>query len=738
MNRLFGSALLFGSLALRMRRRRGTASLAERLAALPRGGWPLAAPVVVHWNDHQVPFIRAEHDGDLAVALGAVHAHLRLGQMEMMRRLAQGRLAEMIGPLGVGIDRLVRTLDPARAVPAIERDLPAETRRWLEGFARGVSHYLLSVKDLPEEFALFGLERTPWDVRDVLTLGRLVSADVSWIVWFQLLRWRNSPEWPALWRRLLDHDLRSPSGFDRAEALGSILRSGSNSFVVAGTKTATGAPLIGSDPHLSLVLPSPWLVAAMMSPSYHAVGLMIPGLPFVALGRNPWIAWGGTSLHAASSDLVMVPEETRPHLRERVEEIPVRWSRPRRINIRESRWGPVVSDLPAFAGGGATLALRWIGHGPSDESTAMLRLSRARNWREFQEALAGFGVPGQRMLYADTEGHVGHMIAAHLPRRPEARPGDIVSAPDQSIGWDAPVSGADLPAAFDPAEGFVASANERPEPGEILIGHHFSPPDRKQRMDALLGPLAGIDIAAARRIQGDVRWQEALVQRDRMLAWLDAMGGRPPERGERSLVAALRSWDGDYAADSEGALAFELLSCELAGRLVAARARQSYQASWGMRRLVWQDLLATPPGTRDRALRPALRAAARAFRRYGRWGAMHRLALAHPLGRLPLLGRRYRIADLPASGSSDTLSKTAHGLSSKRHTSRYGSTARHLSDLSDPDRNYFVLPGGQDGWLGSSTFADQVALWQRGEYMTVPLRPETAEALFLHRTDLLP
>ena len=741
--RLVGAVLLFGHLARCTIRRHPKLTLRDRLAMLPRTGMPITSPVMVHWDEHQVPFIKAETDDDLGVALGLVHAHLRLGQLEMMRRLSQGRVSEMIGPIGIEIDRLIRTLQVGRAVPEIERDMPEETRRWLEAFVRGLNHYIAKAEALPQEFHLFGLQREPWGLADVLTLGRLVSADVNWIVWLRLLRLRRDPDWPLLWRRLSRHDIFSPeaTGFERstspfglADAVGAALRSASNSFVVSPARTAGDAPLIASDPHLSLFLPNPWIVAGMMSPSHHAVGLMVPGLPFVALGRNPWIAWGGTSLHAASSDLVIVPAEEQAELREREEALAVRWGRRRKIRIRESRWGPIVTDIPWLRSGGEVLALRWAGHRSSDEMTAMLRANRARNWAEFRAALDGFAVPGQRMLYADLAGHIGQLMAAHLPRRRRPAPPDFATVAG-AADWGAWITGAQLPSCVDPPEGFIASANERPEAIDLPIGDQFSPPDRKQRLDQLLSAEAALSVDAAAKIQRDVRWTPALRQRDTLLAWVGSASGRRDAREER-LIADLRGWDGAYRADSRGALAFELLSFHLARRLVGRRRREAYAASWGTRALIWDDVRSATTEDRSRVLRRALRAAAKAMQHHAAWGTLHRLRLGHPLALMPLVGRAYCVADLPVAGSSETLLKTAHPLTDKRHASRYGSSARHISDLANPDRNYFVLLGGQDGWLDSTTFADQVALWQRGEYVAVPLTPETVAAAFPHRTEL--
>ena len=746
-DRLAGTALLFGSVARRAIRRRKPRTLTERLAAFPGSGWPVSAPVTVRCDDHHVPFIEAQSDEDLAVALGAVHAHLRLGQIEVARRLSQGRLAEMIGPLGVPVDRLIRTLDMARAVPDIERLLPNDTRGWLEGFVRGINHYLMTVKELPEEFALFRLRREPWQVADVLTLGRFVSADVTWMVQFQLLRLRQNPDFAALWRRLTNHNVSSGISPVLAEAarfaplalgLGAAVRAGSNSFAVTGSRTASGAAVLASDPHLPLLLPGPWLIAGFSSPSYQAAGLMIPGIPFIALGRNRWIAWGGTSLHAASSDLVAVPEDMSPDIRSREVTIRARWARPRKYRVRESPWGPVVSDLPWLRSNGATVALRWMGHRVSDEITAMLRVCRAQNWQEFQDALDTFAVPGQNMLYADVQGHVGKLTAAHLPGRDPAAAPELLTAPSRGDGWSKIATRADLPATFDPPCGFVASANERPERSDLVVGYHFSPPDRRTRLNALLSGETRLTLASAMNIQRDVHWATAIAQRDRMLSWLDEL---PPSRAPRyhqRFLEELRAWNGSYEINSTGALAFELLSYHLARELVPRRRQRLYRVGWGTRALIWEDIAQTAPVIRQRALQLALRAAARSMKGRATWGDRHRVRLAHPLAMLPGIGRAYRFADLPSPGGGETLLKTAHPLTARRHVSRFGSSARHISDLGDPDANFFALLGGQDGWFGSDTWADQVELWRRGDYVRVPLRPETAAALFSRHVDLLP
>jgi penicillin amidase len=716
-------ALILAGLIGRIRPPRKRLSLAARLAMIPSESPPISKEVAIHWDVHQIPFIEAESDRDLAVALGLVHAHLRLGQMEIMRRLAQGRVAEMIGPLGVDIDHALRIVNFGRAVPEMERRLAAATRDWLEGFADGINHLLSHAREMPHEFAVLGLRREPWSVRDLLTLGRLAAADVNWLIWIRFMRLRSGKSWPELWRRLAgDGTLPVPSltGLDRA--LTGFTRSGSNSVVVAGGRSAHGAALIASDPHLSLVLPSLWLLAGYRSPSYHAVGLMIPGIPAIALGRNRHIAWGGTNLHAASSDFVELRDIPAAAIDERYETIRVRAGRQHRRRVRETRYGPILSDgrlltPPAKSGAAHAVALRWVGHQPSDEIGALLALNRARDWQEFRAAFDAFAVPGQTMLYADRAGRIGRALAATLPRRAPGRDAEILSPPDEPA-WQRFITARELPSLCDPEEGFIASANDRPQDAPVTVGFFFSAEDRRDRLVALLREPGTIDVARLARLQTDVLSRLSLQMRDLLVAALAASG-------ERALRAALLSWDGRYEEDSAGALGFELLLAHTERRLHSDAEREAYVSIWTHRRLIRDDLVACDRHRLARIVASAARPSLAGLRRHRNWGGLHRLILRHSLGLLPLVGRAYRFADLPVSGGSDTVRKTAHKLTAARHAAGYGSNARHISDLADPDENYFCLVGGQDGWFGSDTFLDQLAEWRRGALIRLPLTRET-------------
>lgn len=699
----------------------------QRLAMIPAEGTPVTRPVHIWWDDHQVPFIDADSDEDLAAALGVVHAHLRLAQLEIMRRASRGRLSELLGRRALVIDKLVRTFDIARAVPQIIASMPPATLNWLEAFVRGINHVQAHAA-LPHEWTLLGLHNEPWTAADIVALGRLVSADVNWLVWMRILRFRGRPDWPQLWRDFCSADMLSvlpgESGQVSDLLAGAVIRGGSNSFAVAGSKSNSGAALIANDPHLAISLPNSWLLTGMRSPSHHAVGMMIPGIPFMAIGRNLWIAWGGTSLHAASSDLVTVPEDAALQTRE--ESIAVLKQPPVSLTVRESRWGPVVGDLPAFSGAG-TVALRWMGHQPSDEFTAMLRVGMARNWQEFRAALAGYSVPGLEMVYAAASGEIGRITAVKLPDRSEPMPADILASPDN--GWRHPWNADTLPCEFQPQAGFVASANARLPDHPPVIGYHFSPPVRKQRLEQLLDGPEPFSTETMVRIQADICCRSSLMERDNFCEWLT------PLTQHQTIRELLAAWDGRYHAHSKTALAHETLFVCLARDLVPADLSEAFEASWGTRVLIWRAIVTAPIDRRQAALARAATAAADAIK-HADWGTRHRLVLQHPLAMLPFFGRHYRMFDLPVSGSSETLMKTAHPLTAGRHRASYGSVSRHISDLGDPDANYFALLGGQDGWIGSTTFADQVELWRRSAYVQIPLQIETVHRLFPYKTVL--
>ena len=315
-----------------------------------------------------------------------------------------------------------------------------------------------------------------------------------------------------------------PEQLERAFAFTEVVdpEGGSNAWAVAGELSATGAPLLANDPHLGLSAPNNWYLVRIETPELTLAGATAPGVPHLILGQNGHVAWGMTTPHSDTSDLFVervdpqdadryvTPDGSAP-FDIRQETIRVRWGRDRRIAVRETRYGPIISDAPLLrAPRDRRLALYWLGHRTSDETSAMLALNRARSWDDFMTALDGMAIPALNMIYADTEGRVGQALAAWLPRRPPQLPPGFIADMADIRHWDELVTARDLPHSLDPPQGFVASANDRPPPAEVLIGHFFSPDNRIARLREVLEAARSVSVADLARLQQDVRLPAAL------------------------------------------------------------------------------------------------------------------------------------------------------------------------------------------------------------------------------------
>ena len=720
--------------------------LQARLAAFPTHGPGLNDSVTIHWNDHHIPFIEASSDDDAAFALGLVHAHLRLAQMNLVRMIAQGRLSEMVGPIAVDIDHGLRVLAFGRAASEIESGMDTATRRWTQRFVDGINHYQSTLDELPHEFGVLGLQRESWTVADVLTIGRLAGTDVNWLVWAGLLPLRQRQDWPELWTRLVENGSTSVPSFDAGsdvavmhEILAGLSRSGSNSMAIGPGHTTTGGAIIANDPHLGIFVPNVWLIVGLKSPSHHVVGLMGPGLPVFAIGRNPSIAWGGTNMRAASSDLYDVSDLPSSRLERREETISVRWWFNEEITIRDTSLGPVITDAPQLADFGLPrLALKWTGHDASDEIGAMLAVSRARDFAGFRKAFERFAVPGQNMIYADRHGNIGQIMAVRLPERTGYPPDVVLEANSAESTWQSMRSSADLPFSFNPRQGFLVSANNKPARTAMPVGFFFSSDDRVVRMADMIGSDGPVDIEAVMKIQQDVFMPSSVMLRGLFIDGLET-AGLAASAGPRAAEALrrMREWDGHYRADSVEAVSFEQFrygfSRRFYGLLLGDGDRDGFAGIGGVAPLLREDIKLADDETLRAALAAGLDASATGLDKFASWSDMHRLSLAHPLSFVPVIGSSYRFGDHGVGGSSETLMKTAHESSADRHTVRYGANARHVSDMTDMDENHFVLLGGQDGWLNSSTMLDQWPLWHAGEYVRIPLSLDTVRATFTRR-----
>ncbi len=725
---------------------RGTVSASSRPASLP-ADWPaLQGRVEILWDPHMIPYIHAQEDADVPFALGLVHAHLRLSQMEIIRRVARGRLAESGGPVLVGLDEAIRAIDLDRAVPEMAARLPQDTRLWLERYVRAINAYRERVGARGADYGALNLgSGGEWTVEDVLAVGRLASVDINWGRFLSLFTMREERGYQDYLERLrafADEGVPSfgpqtPTPLDPLIRTG---RSGSNAFVVSGARSAGAGALMASDPHLGLPQPNLWCVVGVRSPSHRVAGLTIPGLPFVLVGRNEHIGWSGTNMQASSTVLYRLSEDDIRGADVRTEKIATRWWWDAEREIRDSEHGPIVTDaklLERLSPDGADVAMRWRGHEPSDEASTFLRISTARSWDDFRDAFSTYAVAGQNFLYADRHGRIGQLLALEfVPAAGRAAFAGPVDPDDERYRWNGAIPSAGLPSVVDPPEGFLVSANNVPIATEPPIVPQGNSNDRVLRIREVLEGNDEVSLDDLRALQRDTT---SLASRRAAAAMVERARELPLSARARDVAARIERWDGRYEMDSRGAVAYQ--------RVLDGLLRRGYRDRYSPK---LRGLLRSAPYVHDFVgddLRSGAiddAAATDAFERAVRgdadttWGQIHRLSLAHPLGRLPLIGDGYVFGEQGVAGSSTTVYKSAHRVSGDEHSVTFGANARIVGDLGTLDENSVVLLGGQDGWIGSEGMLDQIPLWQRGEMIPLPLSEEGQRARAEWRTVLGP
>ena len=308
--------------------------------------------VEVRWNEYMIPYIFAQNERDLARVLGYTHMFLRYGQFSVLRMVSQGRVSEMAGVFGKKIDRALRTLQIDKAVPQIIERMPKESLDWSKAYLEGLNQFIIQQKkEKPIEMRVLNIPIEIWSLEELVTCWKMVSLDINWGKFADFLSLQKIKGWEVYWSDLLKLEEMSFSGrlsqnSMEGFALFGFNKTGSNSVVVSKSKSKTDASLIANDPHLGTVLPNVWLLQGLHSPTMKSVGMMLPALPFIVVGRNPNIAWGGTNMLGLSSYLK--DAESLEIVSETEEKISVRNWFNSKVKIRTTSFGPIVSDTSLF------------------------------------------------------------------------------------------------------------------------------------------------------------------------------------------------------------------------------------------------------------------------------------------------------------------------------------------------------------------------------------------------------
>lgn len=764
----------------------------------------LHEPVEVITDRYGVPHIYARNETDLFFAQGYVHAQERLWQMEFNRRLCSGRLSELFGDVMLDFDRFCRRLGIHRAAAAEVERLAADTRRILTAYANGVNAFIeRNRRKLPIEFTLLRFKPAAWQASDSIQWSKMMgwAEGSNWET--EIIRARIVAKLGAERAARLEagyatgHPLIIPPGveykginlgiLEQYEAIKQLSGFGmlgaSNSWVVDGSLTVTGSPILCNDPHLGQAAPSIWYECHLVAGDIDVIGASFPGAPGIVIGHNQNVAWGLTNAVSDVEDLYIEKfHPQNPYQYEYKgqweeaqvfhEEIKVKGSQAPVIEeVRVTKHGPILTSMPSNPA--LPLALRWTGLGTSNIITAMLKINRASNWKEFHAALRDWDVPASNIIYADKEGNIGYVMAGAIPIR--ARGQALLPSPGWTgeYEWAGYIPFDELPQTYNPPQHFIVTANNRVVNDDYpyYITHEWLNGYRAQRIRDLLMSRAAsqkLTLADMASIQAD---QYAVPAVELVRHILNIAANTPLERAAQDV---LRGWDYMLAPDSIGAAIYTTFLSKLerivfdamlgddktltsgylgAGstllspvnryigrsRPLLIRLMNAHDDSWFA-----DSVMPKGPRTWEAAKADALRAAVEELRTnlgddISRWtyGANHKITYVHVLGLVRPLNLVFNRGPFPFGGDIDTVNMGATA------PDRSGVVIavpvyRQIVSLADMNASLSGHAPGQSGHIASKHYDDFIKPWLKVENHPMLYERKTIEANAEGTLQLLP
>jgi penicillin amidase len=761
--------------------------------------------VTVRRDERGIPYIEAANEADLYFAQGYVTANDRLWQMDVLRRRMRGELSEIFGRAVLEEDKRQRIMGFAQLSEAMLAQSSAPVRAALEAYAKGVNAFIDSrdPKQLPPEFLILQYKPRAWTPADSLIIGKLFAETLS-TTWDSDVMRAALLDLPAEKREMLliesspldvlvvgkDNVERKadrtsgqpivPYSMDESIAVLRLLseihetmtnslarvgvqmedRAVSNNWVVSGSRTRDGKPLLANDPHLPALVPSIWHMVHLSLPGLRVAGVTAPGAPGVILGHNEHIAWGATNLAPDVQDLYLEKfdkENPRKYMtpggwREaevRREEIKVRKSftdaqtETENFEVTVTRHGPII-----FEKSGARYALRWTALDPKAiEFDAFYNLNRARNWNEFRGALSRYEGPTQNFVYADREGHIGYYGAGRIPVRKKGDGAVPYDGATDDGEWTGYIPFAELPHVLDPPEGFIVTANQRVAGRSYphFLTHEWSAPYRARRIHDLLQATPKLKPDDFRDIQADTFSIPANIFAREVIKLAGDMSAPVPAGDEkwRETLKLFGGWDGKTDADSRGALLAVLMRDRFRQRIVAEAlgAERAKEYRWSnANSFVDRIILERPREWLPKEFKDymeLLRACERDAREMiakklgadetqWTWGRYQPVKLSHPLASVPLIGQQFAIAPFPQ-----------HGSLSSVNVGQFVSM-RFIAVLSNWDESRQGIALGESGDPSHAHFKDQLEDWRAATPRAFPFTKAAVEKAAQETLTLMP
>ena len=717
-------------------------------------------------DSYGMPHIYARMDEDAYFALGYCMAQDRLFQMDMVRRAAKGKLSEIFGRDFVPADRFFRTITAGKSIEDLSETYPAAARAASKAYANGVNYFIENHKNpLPIEFTILRYQPEPWQSSDAAAVHYYMAWDLNSAFYIEMLyaavinrvgekmAQAIFPDYPEGYPTIHQTDT-APLDFLKMlnlarEVLGTEGGGASNSWVVSGENSATGAPILANDPHLGHGAPGIWYEAHLVTPKMNVSGSVLPGMPFVVIGANEHVAWGWTNVMADDADFYI--ERINPSnpgqyefmgqwedmiIKEEI--IKVKGAEDVKFNLKLTRHGPIIDDINTLKKPeGTPLSMRWTAY-EMLQAIPFYNLNTAGSVDDIEKAVEYFKCPGQNLVYADDKGNIGYWAAVGIPIRDGFSGAVPVPGWDGKHEWKGYVPTAQQPHLRNPSRGWIATANNKHTDNDYPypISHYYVMPDRFVRIQELITGKDKFVVEDFAKMHADFH---VVLAREWIPIMLKSLADEKLSQREQKALATLKNWDFVASANGVAPTVFHAtingmvkntFEKRLGDELYRQYIKNISVAFNAMRNLIargnspWFDDPATPEveGIREIVAKSFKEAVIYLEGQMGGnvkdwiWGKLHTLTIYHPLGKSsPLMGYFMNIGPFPMGGSIATVNPQPYRLSNPWE-GYHGASLRYIIDFSNMKKSLRVIPTGISGNFMSPHYDDQTELWLTGRY----------------------
>ncbi len=787
----------------------------------------LKSPVKIYFDNFGVPQILAQNEDDAYFSLGYMHAQDRLWQMDLTRRVAEGRLSEIFGSSTLEFDRFFRTIGLNRFAYSWHSNISPKSKQILESYTAGVNKFIETHYDnLPVEFDAMNYKPEPWKAEQSLMLGRMMAWDLN-IAWYtdyilgEIINKTGIEKTSEIFpdtnitiykkpepeaeidslkeseeeetgtksdKKTKKKELGSIDYFKTISSLGKDFfdanqryrrffningsHAGSNSWVISGTKSSYGKPILANDPHLALSAPSRWYEVYLKAGALDVKGMTLPGVPGIVIGNNMQIAWGLTNLMNDDNDFIILNRDSSNSnkylyrgdsfdLDSLKEKIYVKDSMEVDYVIRTTKIGPVISDLKirGFADyspeqynpyEGKLMTFRWTGYEQSDEVNCFYKINTSKNWEEFKNALKDFCAPAMNFTYADVNGNIGYHAGGKIPIRKTNNNNNYIYPTSEELEWTGFIDFDKMPGVYNPKDSFIITANTDPfewlkdANDKYYISYLWESSSRFNRIKEFIQSKSVLDFDDIRLLQNSYESPYAreiskyIVEAYKTSTYYDANIFWCTER--------FGYWNGEMKAnESIGTLYNSFLAYLIKNTfedemgedvfndflIVQNMPYRSLELIMKQNENPWFDNINSPNvETRDEIIRKSLDNAISFLKtkfvnqdiNTWSWGELHKVKFRHPLGMVEALDKTFNIGPYDIGGDQTTVNNTEYHfrdvLNDGTFSTVVGPSMRFIVNLADIEHTYSINSTGQSGQPVNEHYSDQSRMWLFGEYKT--------------------